>query len=266
MNTGTNTIDKIVEMGRAEIEARREREEEKERFRQNAQEALVAECRDGVLAAIRDVVPAEMMPYCHLDDLNDGTSLWSGATFILPGCAPVKLNRRQNKEAPMKHGRGFELTPRERQVAELIAAGLTNPEIAERLDLKRETIKSHVWHVMRKLGVTDREEVRELMASDGKQTGRVEQPPRGCKYTDLDRSTQLFLERLALAERQSMLRHVTELHDKLHTHGNHIQPDDVVEILSSIGLLMLSRDSLRQARIINLARREGLIHRNGDER
>ena len=57
-----------------------------------------------------------------------------------------------------------ELTPRERQVAELIARGYTNPQIAAELTITRETAKTHVSNILSKLGVSSRSEVRMLMA------------------------------------------------------------------------------------------------------
>ena|GEM_PF-4822146 len=48
------------------------------------------------------------------------------------------------------------LSDRETQVLNLVAEGLTNQEIAERLWLSRETVKSHVKKIMRKLAVKDR--------------------------------------------------------------------------------------------------------------
>lgn len=48
------------------------------------------------------------------------------------------------------------LTQRESQVLEQLALGLTNKEIAQTLGISYETVKEHVQHILRKVGVSDR--------------------------------------------------------------------------------------------------------------
>ena len=54
---------------------------------------------------------------------------------------------------PRPHG---PLTARQQAVAELVAEGLTNAEIAERLQLSRATVKGHITVALRRLGLRDR--------------------------------------------------------------------------------------------------------------
>jgi DNA-binding NarL/FixJ family response regulator len=48
------------------------------------------------------------------------------------------------------------LTERESEVLKQLANGLTNKEIAQALHISYETVKEHVQHILRKIGVTDR--------------------------------------------------------------------------------------------------------------
>ena len=47
-------------------------------------------------------------------------------------------------------------TQRESQVLREMAKGLTNKDIAKPLEISSETVKEHVQHIIRKIGVTDR--------------------------------------------------------------------------------------------------------------
>jgi ATP/maltotriose-dependent transcriptional regulator MalT len=63
-----------------------------------------------------------------------------------------------------------ELTPRQRQVVELIAAGCSNEEVGERLGISPRTAKAHCDVLRQKLGVARRRQIphafRELTGED----------------------------------------------------------------------------------------------------
>ena len=76
------------------------------------------------------------------------------------------------------------LTQREGEVLRQLANGLTNKEIAEALHISYETVKEHVQHVLRKIGVTDRTQaavwaVRKGLKGRIKKSFRVTSPARG---------------------------------------------------------------------------------------
>jgi NarL family two-component system response regulator LiaR len=59
------------------------------------------------------------------------------------------------------------LTPREREVLDLIANGLANKQIAARLGLSLKTIKTHVSNILQKLQVADRTQAAVLAVREG---------------------------------------------------------------------------------------------------
>jgi DNA-binding CsgD family transcriptional regulator len=61
------------------------------------------------------------------------------------------------------HAGWYELSPQESHIARLVAAGLTNREIAERLFVSHRTVASHLYRIFPKLGVTSRAQVRGAM-------------------------------------------------------------------------------------------------------
>ena len=53
----------------------------------------------------------------------------------------------------------YPLSEREFEVAQLVAAGLTNRQIAERLVVAPKTISAHITHILTKLGAARRAEI-----------------------------------------------------------------------------------------------------------
>jgi DNA-binding NarL/FixJ family response regulator len=81
-----------------------------------------------------------------------------GDALLAPSITRRLIERflRQPVLAPPGSKPLHQLTAREREVLELIAHGLSNSEIAARLYLTEATVKTHVAHIYRKLGLRDR--------------------------------------------------------------------------------------------------------------
>ena len=77
--------------------------------------------------------------------------------------------RRSGLVPPHRAGRkgyGRELSPREKEVAQLASGGMSNREIALSLTVSRSTVEHHMTSAMRKLGAASRHELAELLRAE----------------------------------------------------------------------------------------------------
>lgn len=85
---------------------------------------------------------------------------FSGEVFIYPSLAKVLVSDFLNQAADGKEKESVnEITAREQQVLEMLAAGKTNEEIAAALSISKHTVARHRENVMRKLGLHSRSEL-----------------------------------------------------------------------------------------------------------
>jgi DNA-binding NarL/FixJ family response regulator len=82
----------------------------------------------------------------------------SGDALLAPSITRRLVERFASAaSAPLAvHGELSELTPRELEVLQLLARGLSNAELAAELVLSEATVKTHVGRILRKLGLRDR--------------------------------------------------------------------------------------------------------------
>ena len=80
----------------------------------------------------------------------------AGQAVLDPGVQQRLLSAAARAPEAAGQPGGAELTPREAEVLKLIAAGLSNAEIAETLVVSHATVKTHVNRIFAKTGARDR--------------------------------------------------------------------------------------------------------------
>ncbi|WP_168211475.1 ATP-binding protein [Actinosynnema sp. ALI-1.44] len=104
-------------------------------------------------AQLRQVMGEQRYAEAFAVGTANGASLAAASAYVLSG-----------------HDRGSPLTKREQQVADLVAQGATNKEIAVRLDISRRTAEVHVDHILRKLRFASRSQIAAWVAAGSSQS------------------------------------------------------------------------------------------------
>jgi DNA-binding NarL/FixJ family response regulator len=100
-------------------------------------------------------------------DRDEAAALGTSAAAMADRIGMKPLGRRAQALVDTLTGRSAgPLTRREREVATLVAQGLSNREIAAALHLSERTVESHVQHILDKLGLRNRTQVSAWLAGD----------------------------------------------------------------------------------------------------
>ena len=102
------------------------------------------------------VTEAYAAAFRSVTDLNSGPALELGATLPSGVAGPPMPRRRGRADEPRQSARMARLTGREREVLALLASGATNAQLADQLTVAESTVKSHVKHILHKLGAANR--------------------------------------------------------------------------------------------------------------
>jgi RNA polymerase sigma factor (sigma-70 family) len=97
-------------------------------------------------------------------------AVWAGESYVPPMLAASLLLEMREAGSQQKQATSplDELTPRERQILEGLAAGLSNKEIGEQLFLSEKTVKHYMTNILQKLQVRNRVEAALLAQKEMK--------------------------------------------------------------------------------------------------
>jgi len=99
-------------------------------------------------------------------------AVWAGESYVPPILAASLLLEMREAGSQQKPSTSplDELTPRERQILEGLAAGLSNKEIGEQLFLSEKTVKHYMTNILQKLQVRNRVEAALLAQKEMKKS------------------------------------------------------------------------------------------------
>ncbi|PJR15930.1 response regulator transcription factor (plasmid) [Sinorhizobium meliloti] len=119
----------------------------------------VSEANDDVAAALKEGAKGYILKGIGARALADVIrTVASGESYVAPTLSAKLLTGQLANPAPAKSNLVAELTRREQEVLHLVASGMSNKQIARKLDLHEKTVKHHMTQIMAKLDVANRTE------------------------------------------------------------------------------------------------------------
>src|SRR5213078_232738 len=115
------------------------------------------------------------------DELLDAIrQVATGGAFIESQMLKGMLSEMKPGSAGQAPAAARNLTKREREILALVAEGMSNREIADKLVLSPETVKSHVAAILEKLNVSDRTQAAIYAVRNGLVKQPATRPPPPC--------------------------------------------------------------------------------------
>lgn len=119
---------------------------------------------DVLVAAIQAGCTGYVTKHKGADELTAAVRLAAEGEALV---SPDMLARLLPRLRRGNHGLGWDLTPRERQVLDLLAMGESKEAIAHRLFLSTNTVRNHIQNILTKLGAHSRLEAVAAAAREG---------------------------------------------------------------------------------------------------
>jgi len=111
--------------------------------------------RQFVVEAVRAGARGYVLKSMDAEQLVQAVHLVATGNMVFDPQVVVALAEELSR-AKEREQKGDILTSREIEVLQLLAFGHSNKDIAERLEISAETVKTHLEHIFRKLGTSDR--------------------------------------------------------------------------------------------------------------
>lgn len=111
---------------------------------------------EALFSAIMAGAAGYVLKQVNGQDLVNAVRHVAGGGSLLDPSVTAKVMERLREGAPNEPDELKSLTPQERRILELVAEGLTNRQIGERLFLAEKTIKNYMSNVLSKLGLESR--------------------------------------------------------------------------------------------------------------